>query len=372
MTTRLLDAATIEDLAVGSAFLGTGGGGDPYIGKLMALDAIEARGPVRVIPAAELADEALVAIVGMAGAPTVVTEKFPNGGEIDVVLDRLSKDAGRHPDAIISVEIGGLNSVLPVVAAARAGAPLVDADGMGRAFPEFQITAFNAGGVHFGPRYVTDEKGNVLRIEGIDARWIERITRRSLVAMGGSVITGLGLTGADVKRTAVQGTISLAITIGATLRQARAAHRRWQEELIPRIGAFQLFTGKVVEVERRTEGWVRGQATLTGLEGDRGRSLRIDFQNEHLIARAGRDHDFPDVLATTPDLIVVLDTETGTPITTEGLRYGQRATVLGLPAPAVWRTPRGIELAGPRYFRLKVDYIPIEERVRQRRAGRER
>lgn len=38
---RYLDQAAIEHIAIGAAFLGTGGGGDPYIGKLMALSAIE-------------------------------------------------------------------------------------------------------------------------------------------------------------------------------------------------------------------------------------------------------------------------------------------------------------------------------------------
>lgn len=33
---RYLDEEAIENIAVGAAFLGTGGGGDPYIGKMMA------------------------------------------------------------------------------------------------------------------------------------------------------------------------------------------------------------------------------------------------------------------------------------------------------------------------------------------------
>jgi uncharacterized protein len=359
-----LDAATIADLAVGSAVLGTGGGGDPHIGALMALDAVAQHGPATVIPASDLADDALVAIVNMSGAPTVLTEKIPNGGEIERVLSRVAEAAGRPVDAIISVEIGGMNSVIPVVAAVRHDLPLVDADGMGRAFPEFQITAFNAGGVRFGPRFVTDEKGNVLRIDAIDAEWIERINRRALVAMGGSVITALGLTGADVKRTAIHGTISLAVAIGEALRRARSGTNGWLDQLRQVVDALPLFAGKVVSVDRRTEGgWTRGHAIVAGLAGDHERSLRIDFQNEHLLARHYVHGELDRILATTPDLIVVLDSETGTPITTEGLHYGQRVTVLGIPSPSIWRTSRGLELAGPRHFGFKLDYVPLEERV---------
>ena len=38
---RKIGKQEIEDIAVGAALLGTGGGGDPYIGKLMALQAVE-------------------------------------------------------------------------------------------------------------------------------------------------------------------------------------------------------------------------------------------------------------------------------------------------------------------------------------------
>ena len=46
---------------------------------------------------------------------------------------------GRTPTHTISIEAGGLNSTTPFVVAAQLGIPLVDADGMGRAFPEIQM-----------------------------------------------------------------------------------------------------------------------------------------------------------------------------------------------------------------------------------------
>lgn len=359
-----LDAAAVEDLAVGSALLGTGGGGDPYIGKLIAAEAVEQHGPVEIIAPQDLADDDLVIVVSMSGAPTVMTEKIPNGGELQRVFDLAAEHAGRPPQAVISFEIGGINSLFPVAMAAYADIPLVDADGMGRAFPEFQITAFNAGGVKFGPRFITDEKGNVLRINGIDATWLEKINRRALIAMGGSVVSSIGLTGADVKRASIHGSLSLAISIGRALRLARETKSNWFTQLRGVCNVLRLFEGKVTSVDRQiTGGWVRGNAVLTGL-GDAGdRQVRLDFQNEHLIARAGSEGVFDQILATTPDLLAVLDTETGTPITTEGLHYGQRATVVGIPCQPIWRTERGLQLAGPRYFRWDIDYIPIEARM---------
>ena len=55
----------------------------------------------------------------------------------------------------------------------------------------------------------------------------------------------------------------------------------------------------------------------------------------------------------------MLDTETGEPITTETLRYGQRVTVLGAPCDERWRTPEGLALVGPRYFGYDHEYEPI-------------
>lgn len=363
-STFTLDADAIADLALGSAVLGTGGGGDPYIGKMIAIEAIREHGPVQVIPPQALEDEDVIVLMSMSGAPTVLIEKMPNGNELNVVYELQKQHANRAPKAVIAFEIGGLNSLFPVAMAARAGIPLVDADGMGRAFPQFQMTAFNVGGVKFGPRFVTDEKGNVLRIDAIDASWMERINRRTLIAMGGSVVTAMGLTGADVKRASVHGSISLATAIGKALREARDGQRDWRRLLGDVCTLFTLFEGKVTSVERRIEGgWLRGQVVLTGLGDERDLQVCLDFQNEHLIARSGRDGTFSEILGTTPDLLAMLDTETGAPITTEGMRYGMRATVVGIPCEPIWRTPRGLELAGPRYFGWDIDYVPIEERV---------
>ena len=37
--------------------------------------------------------------------------------------------------------------MLPIAASARIGLPMVDADGMGRAFPELQMVTFTMGGM---------------------------------------------------------------------------------------------------------------------------------------------------------------------------------------------------------------------------------
>src|ERR1700745_1203316 len=69
---HMIGAAHLHDIAIGGAILGTGGGGDPYIGKLMAQQAIRKYGPVRMIDVAEVKDDELVVPCAMMGAPTVM------------------------------------------------------------------------------------------------------------------------------------------------------------------------------------------------------------------------------------------------------------------------------------------------------------
>jgi len=59
-----------------------------------------------------------------------------------------------------------------------------------------------------------------------------------------------------------------------------------------------------------------------------------------------------------------LDSESGRPITTERLRYGLRVLVIGIPCNEKWRTPKGLETVGPRYFGYNIDYVPIEVRIK--------
>ena len=79
----------LRDLAVGAAFLGTGGGGDPYIGRLMVQAAMDAGKTVTLLDPSEVPDDALVIPTAMMGAPTVLIEKIPSGEEAVASLRRL-------------------------------------------------------------------------------------------------------------------------------------------------------------------------------------------------------------------------------------------------------------------------------------------
>lgn len=354
---RSIRAEDLKDLATGAAVLGTGGGGDPYIGSLMAREAIQKRGPVTLIDVDELPDEALVVPAAMMGAPTVMVEKLPQGDELTVAFKKLETFLGRKIDAVLCAEAGGLNSTTPVIVAAETGLPLVDGDGMGRAFPELQMASFTLHGVHATPMVMTDDKGNSVVLNTVDNRWTERLARAATIEMGGSALIALyAMDGATAKRAVIRGTVAQAIGIGRALREAHSLNQDGVAAVRDHMQAFHLLNGKIVDVSRRTVGgFARGKAVLEGLDDFAGQHLTIEFQNEFLVARTPNE-----VLASTPDLITVLDMDEGSPITTESLRFGFRVAVLGIPCDPQWRTAAGLELVGPRYFGYDIPFVPVE------------
>lgn len=356
---RLIQPEAIEDIALGATVLGTGGGGDPYIGKLLAIQALRERGPVQLVSPDEIADQSIVAHSAMIGAPTVIVEKLPSGTEVVRAFEALQAHLGRRLDYTTCAEAGGLNSTIPFVVAAHLGIPLVDADGMGRAFPEVQMVTPTLWGITASPMALADEKGNSVILETRDNVWAERLARASTIEMGSTaLLSAYAMTGRQLKESMVPGTLTRVERIGRMLREARAAHRDPIEAVLQATAGFEIFRGKVMDVRRRTErGFARGEARLIGMDRDAGASLVIKFQNEHLVAE--RDGE---VVVSVPDLITLLDVESGQPITTEALRYGFRVAVLGIACDPRWRTPAGLELVGPAYFGYPIEFVPVEER----------
>jgi DUF917 family protein len=210
-------------------------------------------------------------------------------------------------------------------------------------------------GIDPSPSVMTDERGNVIVFRTITGQWMERLARAAAVEFGGAAAsTEYTMTVARARRATVRNSLSLAIRIGEALADAEGDP---VTDLLAEIGAFRLVTGKVTDVERRTtKGFVRGSVVVEGLGEDAGRLIRLELQNENLaVLEQGR------VLASVPDLITVLDTETADAIATERVRYGQRVTVITMACDPVWRTEAGLAAAGPRAFGYDFDYVPAEE-----------
>jgi DUF917 family protein len=350
-----LSLDTLDDHARGCAILGTGGGGDTYASVLAARAALAEFGPVDVLALDRLDADALILPVSGWGAPTVGIEKLPSGEEGATLVRMAERWYGRAVDALMIGEIGGGNGVEPVGWAARLGLPLVDADGMGRAFPEGDMASMHVAGVSASPAFFADERGNGVVASPQDAQWLERIARALVVAFGGAVAgADHPMDAATARRATVLGSVTLATSIGAALRTAGL------DGVLDVTGGTRLVSGTVTDVDRRTAGgFARGTVTVEGTGDDASRGVIVHVQNENLLAEeAGAP------LAMVPDLITICDEGSNEAIPTERIRYGQRVVVIGIPCDPVWRTTDGLRIVGPARFGFDHGYRPIEELAR--------
>jgi len=314
--------------------------------------AIQQNGPVRLVTVDELGPDDAVIIMSAIGAPSVGIEMLGSSAQATTLLREVERLIGRPPTTIMAAEIGGSNGVSPVGWAAMSGLAILDADGMGRAFPQATMISMNVVGLPSEFAVLGDVVGNVSVLRTLDIAWLERHARAFTVAAGGIALGAHYLLTAETAKGAViEGTVTRAIQVGRRL----LASADPVADIADELGADIILAGKVVDIERITEGgFTRGSVTLEGVGADRERLLRVEIQNENLVVI-----EDGAVTVSVPDLITIVDTETGEAISTELLRFGQRVSVLAWPCDPLWRTPRGLELAGPRAFGYELDYVPF-------------
>ena len=264
----------IESLATGAWILGTGGGGSPYLALLNMRRLYQEEGKlVSLLDPMALGDDDLVAVVSNMGAPLVGQERLTDPRNIAHAVRLMEDYAGRPFVAVMSLEIGGGNAIQPFMAAALLDLPVVDADTMGRAYPEAQMTSFAVHDLQMFPLTLVDVRDNaVIVARAASWKWMERLSRTACVAVGSIAGTCKApRTGKEIKECAILYSTSKAIRIGQTVQAARRAHGDPIEALLQAEGGRLLFTGKIADVARRaTEGFLRGTAKLDGLGAFRG------------------------------------------------------------------------------------------------------
>ena len=360
MSALTIGLADLPALALGAGVLGTGGGGDPWLGRLAAQHEFERSGPPDIISVASLTDDMLVVPVAMGGAPAVGLEKLLSEPFFYTPIKKLEAYLGRKVDALAPLEIGGVNALLPFMMASRLKLPVVDGDGMGRAFPTLDNTTFNIFGVRASPVVVTNEHGDAVIVDTDRNALAEIASRSAITDLGGATCSTLyPMTGAQARQTLLPGTVGLALSIGRAIEEARQSGADPFAAIERALGIFdrdivvrQLFEGKVVDVERVIAGgFNRGHGRLSGIDGWTG-EVEFVFQNEYLKAtRDGR------TLAIVPDLICCLDSATADPATCETLRFGQRLKMIAISAPPALRTPGGLAACGPAAFGFDEEYV---------------
>lgn len=349
---RQLTLDELENLALGSAILGSGGGGNPAYDLLMAKHEIEKYGPVTLLQIEDLKESDLVMPMGFMGAPLVAMERLLCGREFDAMLKVMPAILGRKPTVLMPGEAAGSNAFAPLIFAGRLGLPVLDADLIGRAFPQLQMSICELKGVPIAPVFLGDAAGNVATVHTSSAHEAERISRQIAISMGSCCAYAMYcMAGHTARSSVVPGTITRGISMGSSIRAARKQGREPLKALLEENGGCLLGSGVINNIDQVVkDGFLEGSVSVD----DGVNRITIVFQNEYLYAeRNGK------VSATTPDIIMLLEAETATPITSDTLRYGLRVNAIALPAHEGWQTPEGLALVGPRYFGYEVDYQPV-------------
>jgi DUF917 family protein len=347
-----LRADDITALAAGAALMGGGGGGSTRAAALLAGRALRVTGPLDVIDVAEMRPSAHAAPLGLVGSVTVFEEKPPSGAEVQHAVTAMERYTGVKLDAVLPFEAAGVNALLAVTAAAALRVPLVDADGMGRAFPQLDQTVFTLHGLPVSPMVLADDKGSLVILDGVDGFLGERLARSAVVTMGGwALLLFAPQPAADLATYSIAGTMRTALRIGEALL------RNDYPAVLSAHGGQALFRGRVVEVERGPRGRFGGGCAVLRHLADRDRLLRLEFQNENLLAM-----EDGEVRACVPDIIGLLEAGRCVPVTTEELRYGLELDVVALPCAPAWRTPAGLALVGPHAFGYNVAYMSPQAR----------
>lgn len=346
-----IDIDFLEHAVIGAAVLGTGGGGDPKVGYLMAKQAIETYGPVDLIKVSELKETDVVGSVSMMGAPSVCLEKIPNGAEFEAAIEAYSQYVSKKLDGIYPIEAGGLNSMIPIVAAATLRLPLVDADCMGRAFPELQMVTQTIFEVPNTPIALIHEKMDPIIVNAKNPKDMENYCRAITMSFGGSaMMSECYVDKSTFEIFGIQDIVTKSYEIGKIIKSSENPI----EDLVKDHQAYHLFDAKISDLYRTYEGGFNKGVVLMN-SFDEKESYKIYVQNENLVAFK---EDTP--VAMVPDLICILDFQTKMPITTEKLKFGQRVSVVAFPCDGKWRMDKGLALVGPRAFGYDFDYTPIE------------
>lgn len=355
------------DILHGCAIMASGGGGYLERGiEKIERNFSESR-KLTMVSVEEIPSDGVVASPYYAGALIPEKERSKVGlkvkykNETVKAFSLLEDYVGKKFYGSIPIELGGENTAVAMDVAMQFGIRLIDADTAGRAVPEIRQSSYFVKDVPMFPFSVVSKFGEEVLVKEIaDYIRAERIIR-DLAAMSASVVgvASHPVNGPVLMKSVIPGTISYAGMLGETLRKSSVRGEDPVKELLKSGKGYFLFEG-VVESDgewKEYGGFSTGEHKIRGRNEFKGHSYRIWFRNENLIS--WRD-DKLDV--TSPDIITVVDRNTGIPITNPELKEGTNVAVLGFKSDGIWRKGKGLDIMAPRAFGFDIPYIPIEKK----------
>ena len=365
-----------EDLIRGCLFMATGGGGSAEEGREVFTAALEEGLKIEWVDVGDISDDTWTVspyAMGSIAPPSPETQAaITRLGLVDrlghrameVAVRELEQYVGVKIGAIVPIELGADSTPDPLVTGARLGIPVVDGDYVGRAVPEEMQNITYLYGKEGWPFTSVDRWGNVCIVkEACSHHMMERIGKMlSVAAYGDCYMAAYLLVGREMREIVVRGTLTRCLSLGRAIRQAQEQSGDPVQAAIEHTGGWLLFEGEVTGKDwEDREGYMFGTTHIKGTEDYAGHTLDVWFKNENHVSWLDGE---PYVCS--PDLVTIVERETGEGITNTLIDVGRQVAVVGIKGLEAFRSEGGLAAAGPQYFGFDMDYVPIEEQVRGR------
>ncbi|MDN3015511.1 DUF917 domain-containing protein [Paenibacillus sp. BSR1-1] len=347
-------------LAIGAKLIGCGGGGNLLTIQNLLLSMMKEDDTITVKTLADLEDEWVVG-TGMMGSTVFYNERIPSGEEESQALQLYENSVQQKAEAVISVEIGGVNGLAPILTAFLNHLPVVDGDYMGRAFPEISMTTFHLNQNSISPLVLLAEETRTIIQRVEDIQLVSETAKDFMMKNGGNVhFAGFGAKASKVKASMIPGSLYLIFRLGKALTKELRVSEKMEEMMAVFDNSLYgkpipIISGVVSEVSRWFESEsLIGKFAVDGQSSFSNKKVEIEFRNEFISIKE------KNYICTTPDLILVLDAEKLSPYNVSEIQRGLSVIILAVPAPNILRTKEMLEYVGPRNFNLAVSYQPLQ------------
>jgi uncharacterized protein len=316
---------------------------------------LERNGPVPLRRVESVAPETPCVSVCVLGSGSAMADLPPAGDEFTSAVRQIERLQGVRFAAVYPLAAATVSALVAVVAASQLGVPLLDADGMGRAFALIHHTSMHLAGVSLTPVVAFGPTGESVLVEVPSGPRADRLLRANVDTLGGwAALAAYPTTAGTLRHAALPGTMSRIANVGRLLLE-----RTDPDLLVGRLAAItgcrRVARGRIVELEhlsRLSDVTIPAHPSSLVVEetGGLGRQLRIELRSEIVAVFADGA-----LIAGAPDLMCLVDVSRGALATLDSLEPGDLVDILVTPADAVWYSPEGMEMVG-----LASHGIPLE------------
>jgi DUF917 family protein len=336
--TKSLNKQQIKNVLYGATFLGAGGGGSLEEG-LNLLNGLDENSSVELIDPSEMEENKYAGSVGGIGAPRAMT-KSAFGPEAVTAFEEFKKvcdSQGKEVSYVMGGELGGFNTMVPIYVAIKKGLPFVNGDGNGRAVPELSTGLQPINGVAPYPLVVAGGNGDVTIIlikDKDDHESAENLSRHISMAYNSSAgFCTWPATGEDIINKLAADTITECEKLGEAILKSKEEDLNLENELNKIRSCKLLCKGKIKDVITDTkDGFDFGQTVLQGTENFSEHEFSIFYKNENLWI----ENDLKEVLLTVPDMVCMINADTGLPITNADIFPGMNLEIYSTFANPNW------------------------------------